>query len=106
MIQHNLNKLVNPPNTNSISGRDLGIGYAKQINLIKDLQSGCQVEFIIEDEYVKAINDSFVKGLFSEVFEKYKTVANVQNAITITANDHFKKLFLKNWRILENIYNV
>lgn len=106
MKQYNLNTLVKPPFTDSISGRDLGIAYSQQIGLLEAMDKGEKIEFIIDDTFVKAINDSFVKGLFSAVFEKYKTVTIIQQEITIVASDHFKRLFAKNWRILENIYHV
>lgn len=106
MKQHDLASLVTPPNTNSISGRDLGTDYAKKVNLLEDISQGIEIEFVIDDQKIKAINDSFIKGLFSKVFEEHKTVEKVQKIVTINGNNHFKQLFLKNWTILENIYNV
>jgi hypothetical protein len=106
MKHFNLNELVNPPYTDSISGRDFGIGYSDKIKLLELVQNQEEVEFIIDDNVIKAINDSFVKGLFSKVFENLKTIGKVEQNITITSNEHFKRLFFKNWRILENIYNV
>lgn len=106
MKQFNLTDLINPPNTDSISGRDFGIGYSKKIKLLELVQKDEKIQFVIDDQLIKAINDSFVKGLFSNIFEKYKTILSVEQKISINSNEHFKRLFFKNWRILENIYNV
>ena len=106
MTQINISELVTRDKTDSISGRDLGIEYAKQIKLLDILSKGEQIEFHIDSELVKAINDSFIKGLFNDVFKKYKRVDEIRKRVSINANDHFQKLFLKNWLILQEIHNV
>jgi len=105
-IDINLNTLVDPPHTDSISGRGFGEEYAKTIELLQKIESNNKINFIIDSQYVKAINDSFIKGLFSKIFQKYKTIEEVKKHIQITGSDYFKRLFEKNWLILQEIYNV
>lgn len=106
MKHFDLTKLVDPPKTDSISGRGFGAGYSDKIKLLDLISHDENIEFTIDENYVKAINDSFIKGLFNEVFKKYKTISSIQSKININASEHFKTLFFKNWKILENIYNV
>jgi hypothetical protein len=101
-----LSTLINPPHTDSISGRDFGIEYANKIKLTELIQSDEPVVFNIDPEKVKAINDSFIKGLFSGVFEKFKSAEFLKNRISIQSSPFYVKLFEKNWSILQSIYNV
>lgn len=95
--------LVQPGYSDSISGRDTGIAYENRIHLLDTLQKGDNVEIVIDGNYVKAINDSFIKGLFSKVFESYKTADAVKRQVKIVADDYFVRLFEKNWYILQSL---
>ena len=105
-VEIKLSELVNPPKTDSISGREFGEDYAKKIKLVQLFEQEVIVDVVIDDSVIKAINDSFIKGLFSSVFKKYKTIANVKKHVSINANEYFKRLFEKNWMILQEINNV
>lgn len=105
-VKIELSQLVNPPKTDSISGREFGEDFADKIKLMELLQEGSNIQFIIDDNVIKAINDSFIKGLFNLVFKEYKTIAVVEKRITLVSNNYFIKLFKKNWQILQSIYNV
>lgn len=100
-----LTLLVNPPFTDSISGREFGEQHAKDTDIMGHLFKNEKIVIIIDSTYVKAINDSFVKGFFSKVFEKYLRCDVVKSIVEIRANENFKKLFEKNWSILEAINN-
>ncbi len=105
-VNINLNELVNPPYTDAIFGRDFGKKHAtdkKLLSLIRE--DDIEIHIIIDDSIVKAINDSFIKGFFSDVFNELKTKANVEKRFIIDANQNFKNLFYKNWIILESIFN-
>jgi hypothetical protein len=91
--------------TDQISGRQYGKDYCVSIKLLDLLSKDVKVIFNI-DSKVKAINDSFIKGLFSEIFKKYKTIKEVSSKIEIQSNSDFKTLFEKNWQLLQAIYNV
>lgn len=106
MVNFELKELIDPEKTDSISGRSFGEGYAEKINLLGLLEENYLINFIIDENIVKAINDSFIKGLFSKVFERFKTTDNIRKNIKLTSNDYFKRLFEKNWIILQDIYNV
>jgi hypothetical protein len=101
-----LTELVNPPKTDSISGREFGIKHAKDKHILEHLDNNEHIVIKIDEKYVKAINDSFIKGFFSKIFEKYKTRENVKRIIEIRSNQNFILLFEKNWTILEAIYNA
>jgi hypothetical protein len=87
----------------SISGRNIGQVYARKKNIIKDIEQNTFK--IIISPRVKAINDSFIKGFFSEVFKKYKTKVKVKEKFTLEADPYFIELFDKNFTILESISN-
>lgn len=101
-----LTELVNPPHTDSISGRAFGEKHAEDVKLNDLIKGNKKIVLRINDQYVKAINDSFIKGFFREAFEQLKTAQRIRETFIIDANDYFKKLFEKNWRILEAIENV
>ena len=101
-----LTELVNPPKTDSISGREFGEQHAKDTEVLSHIKSGENIVITFNQMYVKAINDSFVKGFFSKVFEIYPTVAQVRSFVELRMNEDFKRLFEKNWLILESINNV
>lgn len=101
--EFNLDTLTNE-HVDSISGRAFGVQYCNKIKLISLLEEGNVVKFII-GEKVKAINDSFIKGLFSSVFEKYKNINKVETIVIIESKPFYQDLFKKNWIILEAINN-
>ncbi|MEI7595835.1 MAG: hypothetical protein WCK02_08825 [Bacteroidota bacterium] len=105
-IELNLTELVSPPKTDSISGRTFGQGYAQKKNIVDEISKGSKFKIVIDDNYIKAINDSFWKGLFSELFRKYKTKERVESFFTFKANEYFKKHIEKNLTILDAIFNV
>ena len=98
-----LSDLLIKGKTDQISGRKFGVDYSEKINLVKLIDDHTTVKFVIDDE-VKAINDSFIKGLFRDAFIKYKNINKISECISIEANDFFKKLFEKNWQVLQAIY--
>lgn len=98
--------LVNPPNTDSISGREFGEQHARDTEVLKHIDAGDKIILKIDQTYVKAINDSFIKGFFSKIFEKYHTVDQIKKFVELRANENFQRLFEKNWLILEAINNA
>lgn len=102
----NLNKLVDPQKTDSISGRSYGEGYAKQIGIVQHLLNNDHIVVEIDPRQVKAINDSFIKGFFSSVFDLLKSKRKVQERFEIKGGDYYKRLFEKNWSILDSINAV
>jgi len=99
-------KLVNPPNTDSISGREFGEQHAKDTEVLNHIQNDEKIVILIDPTFVKAINDSFIKGFFSKIFEKYHTVQVVKKFVELNVNENFQRLFEKNWSILEAINNA
>ena len=99
----NLNKLVEPQKTDSISGRSYGEGFARQINIVQHLLDNDHIVVEIDPKQVKAINDSFIKGFFSSVFDLLKSKRKVQERFEIKGGDYYKRLFEKNWSILDSI---
>jgi len=104
-IEIKLEELVDPPKTDSISGRRFGQEYAQSKDVINHIGKDKKIILIINDEKVKAINDSFIKGFFSGIFEKYKSKTTVNSFIEIRSNDYFKRLIDKNFILLDAIYN-
>ena len=98
----NWDELIDENNVDSISGRDLGTGYAKNKDILKKIEDGDEINIVISQK-IKAINDSFIKGFFAKIFEEYKTVDKIKDKFSVDAYDaHFTNLIQKNWRILEN----
>lgn len=102
----NLNELVEPPVLDSISGRAFGISFAESKNLMAHVRNADRIVLSIDETQVKAINDSFIKGFFKQVFELLRSKRRVQEQFEINANDYYKRLFDKNWTILEAIYGT
>lgn len=98
-------ELIDPPHTNLISGRDVGEQYAIQKDVINQLSTGAHLVIEIDDS-IRAINDSFIKGFFSEIFKKYHSYDVVTSIVTIEGSSDFKTLFDKNFKLLDIIYNV
>lgn len=101
-----LTKLVKPPYTDSISGREFGEQHAKDTEVLKHIENGEKIILNIDQTYVKAINDSFIKGFFSKIFEEYNSVERVKQFVELKANENYQRLFEKNWLILEAINNA
>ncbi|TWR30463.1 hypothetical protein FPZ43_05850 [Mucilaginibacter pallidiroseus] len=101
-----LNKLVSPPDTDAIFGRYNGNDYAEKFHLLEELKQNNSFIIKIDSTRVKSINDSFIKGMFSDIFKIYKKKDIIQNRFAIDAPEPFKNLFYKNWGILEAIYNI
>lgn len=95
---------VSDPHTDWISGRKFGEAKAKEFNILDHAINHEKMIIKVDDKYVKAINDSFIKGFFSNVFRELKSKALVENTFEIDANEHFKRLIYKNWSILEALY--
>jgi len=98
-----LSKLVIPNKTDSISGRGFGEGIAEREKVMQHLEQNDKFIMRIDSKKVKAINDSFIKGFFSEVFRTLKSRQRVREVFELDASDNFKRLFEKNWAILEAI---
>lgn len=99
-----LNRLAESTGADSISGRDFGATFAVKQDLLKHVRQHDKIVLQIDERRVKAINDSFIKGFFKTVFEQLKSKRKVQEQFEIEANDYYKRLFDKNWTILESIY--
>ncbi len=100
-----LSELVNPPHTDLISGRDDGELFAKKKAVLKHIKDKEKIVLIINETIIKGINDSFIKGFFKDIFEKYRSYAIIKDFIEIRASVNFKSQFEKNFKLLENIYN-
>lgn len=96
---------VDYPKTDWISGREFGEDKARKVGLLDWVKSKEKTIIHINDEKVKAINDSFIKGFFSSVFNEVKSKEQVNNLFTIDANPYYVRLFEKNFKILDAIYN-
>jgi hypothetical protein len=100
-----LNVLADSRNNNSISGRDLGKRFAQDINLVKLAKNGGNFVIHIDDSKVHAINDTFIKGMFENVCYELKHTRMVADRFKIEGNDHYKRLFYKNWLIIDAMNN-
>jgi hypothetical protein len=89
----------------SISGRTFGEGYASKNKILEALEEGNIIVLDIDAKKIKAINDSFWKGFFSEVFKKYRTIDEVKRRFKFNTSDYFKSLIEKNLIILHSIFN-
>ncbi|MBA3704575.1 MAG: hypothetical protein H0W84_01330 [Bacteroidetes bacterium] len=105
-IELDLTELIEEGKTDSISGRTFGQGYAKKVKLLENIDKGLSFKVVIPPSKIKAINDSFIKGFFSNVFEKYKKKEKVKQFFTFETDDFYKSLIEKNLSILDSIYNV
>jgi hypothetical protein len=105
-INLDLSELVQPGKTDSISGRTFGEGYSDQKQILIKIQSGYTFNIIIDDKKIKAINDSFWKGFFSGIFEKYKSQQKIKSFFSFEMNSFFKEHLEKNLTILDSIYNA
>lgn len=103
-VSINLNSLVNA-HVDLISGRGVGEKEAKNFHIIEHVKNNDKIEIFIDDSKVKAINDSFIKGFFSDVFKHLKTKQRVQELFEVKSNDYYIRLFDKNWTILEALYD-
>lgn len=101
-----LSTLVNPPHTNMISGRDVGEKYAENKEILRHINDGDKIVIIIDNQKIKAINDSFIKGFFNLIFKQYKKYEIVNSFTEIRSDPEYKSLFEKNWRLLDILYNV
>jgi|JI10StandDraft_1071094.scaffolds.fasta_scaffold557315_3 hypothetical protein len=102
LVELKLEELISK-NIDSISGRTTGQNYAQDKKIMDSIDSTKYV--IIISPKIKAINDSFIKGFFSEVFKKYRTKEKVQEKFTVQGEAYFVDLFNKNFSILESISN-
>lgn len=101
-----LNGLAESLGQDYISGRELGKEFAHSINLVKLAKNGGNFIIHIDDNRVKAINDTFIKGMFGTVCYELKYTREVNRRFKIDGNDHYKRLFHKNWLILNAIDNL
>lgn len=86
-----------------VSGRETGKNFEVEQKLLELALMGNKVIICIDDNRIKAINDSFIKGLFSPIFAVFKTRSEVAKRFEIAGNDYYIRLFNKNWMILEEI---
>lgn len=91
----------NPNNVDFLSGRKVGQKKYKDSNIENKIDGNYHFTIVIDDHLIKGINDSFIKGFFSDIFRKMRTRENFYKKFTIDAIDHYKKLFEKNFKILE-----
>lgn len=106
IITLELSELVEDKKTDSISGRTFGQGYSEKKKVLEQIIQGNTFKIIIDNDKIKAINDSFWKGFFSSIFEKYKSKEKVLKLFTFEANEFFINHIHKNLTILDAIYNV
>ncbi len=99
-----LNDLAASQGVDSISGREFGASFAERQDLLGHVRNHDKIVLLIDENKVKAINDSFIKGFFKKVFELLGSKRKVQEQFEIKSNDYYKRLFDKNWTILEAIY--
>lgn len=83
-----------------LSGRARGEAYCSTAHVMPYLREGRNFTVRIGAP-VAAINDTFIKGMFSRVFGALKTRAAVAARFTVEGDDHYVRLFDKNWQILE-----
>lgn len=101
-----LSELIEEGETDSISGRTFGEGYAKKKKIIEHITSGDTITILIDPSKVKAINDSFWKGFFSGVFKHLKSKDKVKNHFQFKTDDFYLSLIEKNLTILDSIFKV
>jgi len=102
-INVDLTKLVSSK-VDLISGRSFGESEAEKNAVLAHVKNHDKIVIKVDDQYVKAINDSFIKGFFSKVFSELKTKDKVKELFEIQANDYFIRLFDKNWTVMEALY--
>jgi hypothetical protein len=103
ILKLNLDELLTSKEDDSISGRKTGQAYLKDKKVITSLEDGYKIEIII-DERINAINDSFWKGFFSGVMEKYKSKEEIMKHFQIIGDEYFIDSVDKNLMILESIF--
>lgn len=91
--------------TDSISGRTFGQGYAKEQLILKKIELGQTFKIIIGPK-IETINDSFWKGFFNSIFEKYKTKEKVKSFFEFEGKAYFISEIEKNLDVLDAIYNI
>lgn len=91
--------------TDYLSGKNVGLQYLNYNRVLNLIKHGHTIEIIIDDSKISAINDSFIKGFFTPIFEYLKTKTEVDKVISIKSNNYYKDLFDKNMIILEVIQN-
>lgn len=101
-----LSKLVTQSDVDSISGRKYGQDFFNTEEVMAYLKNEKTIRIIINENEIKAINDSFWKGFFSEVFNEYKSKEEVQNRFEFKCIEYYKNQIEKNFEILNSIYNV
>ena len=100
-----LNMLAEALGQDYISGREIGRIFAVEQNLVKLAKNGGNFVIHIDDSRVRAINDSFIKGMFDVVCYELKHTKEVAARFKINGNDHYKRLFYKNWLIVNAVHN-
>ncbi|MDP3441579.1 MAG: hypothetical protein Q8T08_01855 [Ignavibacteria bacterium] len=103
-ITLDLSELIEEGKTDSISGRKFGEGYAKKIELVKNIKQGKTFIIIIDPEKIKAINDSFWKGFFSAAFQELKSKEQVNSHFIFETDNFYTSLIDKNLTILDSIF--
>ena len=99
-----LTKLVKPPLTDSISGRDEGEVFARDERVLEHVAQGEHIILRIDEQFVRAINGSFILGFFNKVFERLHSKRLVKEQFEIEGVEFYQRLFEKNWDILDSIY--
>ncbi len=102
MERLDLSLLITSPDADTISGRATGEKYNTENNILDKLTDGETFEIYI-DSRISAINDSFWKGFFSSIMQKYKSKEKVEKLFKINSSDYFKSSIQKNLQILESI---
>lgn len=101
-----LNVLTKSLGKDYLSGRELGKSLAIEGNIALLAAAGDTFVIFIDDTCVKAINDSFIKGFFEGIFKILRTRNNVGATFKLEASDYYKRLFSKNWLILEALNSM
>ena len=104
MARLELKEIITSPDSDTISGRATGEQYYKKCKVSEILDRNENIVIVIDDNIVKAINDSFWKGFFKPIIFRYKTLKEFNKHVIIEANDFYRKSIEKNIHILEAIY--
>lgn len=98
-----LNKFINLSKVDFLSGRRFGEAKYRELRIAEQLKNEVNFELIIDENEIKGINDSFIKGFFSQIFKELKTYEKVKERFIIKADPYYEQLFDKNFRILASL---
>lgn len=92
--------------TNVISGRKLGEQFAKDTKIVERLRVGVNYTIIIDAEKIKAINDSFLKGFYGEIYKELKSKDIINLRVKLDTDKYYKSLIDKCLIVIESINKI